>query len=284
MKLLALVVGAGGQLGGAMEAQLSVRHTVVARTRQELDVASSDEIREAVTTICPDVIINCSAYTNVDAAQSHPLAALSVNAWAVRSLARAAAEIDATFVHFSTDFVFDGTTDRPYREDDPPNPRSTYAMSKLLGEWLAAEAPRHYVLRVESLFGGQRARSSVDRILDGIAADTEVRAFSDRTVSPSFVDDVVGATSHLLTHEAPFGVYHCVNSGSTTWMGLATEAARLLGRPAARITPITMADAALVAPRPQFAALDNTRLADAGFVMPSWQDALARYVEDRRGA
>jgi dTDP-4-dehydrorhamnose reductase len=281
MKLLALVVGAGGQLGGAMEAQLSVRHTVVARTRQELDVASAGEVRAAVDAINPDVIVNCSAYTNVDGAQGDPLAALSVNAWAVRSLARAAAAIDATLVHFSTDFVFDGTTDRPYHEADPPNPRSTYAMTKLLGEWFAAEAPRHYVLRVESLFGGQLARSSVDRILDGIAAGTEVRAFSDRTVSPSYVDDVVSATSHLLTHEAPYGIYHCVNSGFTTWMGLATEAARLLGRPASRITPIAMADAALLAPRPQFAALDNTRLAEAGFPMPPWEDALGRWVDER---
>jgi dTDP-4-dehydrorhamnose reductase len=279
VKLLALVVGAGGQLGEAMKDQLSVRHEVVAVTRRDLDVTSADAVMAMATDVMPDVIINCSAYTNVDGAEEDPVAALEVNAMAVRLLARAAAQIDATFVHYSTDFVFDGGTDRPYTELDAPNPRGTYAMSKLLGEWFAADAPRHYVLRVESLFGGVRARSSVDRILENLRAGNPVRAFVDRSVSPSFVDDVVMATDQLLRMPAPCGVYHCVNSGWTNWAGIARELAHLIGRPDAAIEEIRMAAAGLRAPRPLFAALSNQKLIDSGVAMPTWQDALRRYVD-----
>jgi dTDP-4-dehydrorhamnose reductase len=279
--MLVLVVGAAGQLGEAVVAGLSPRHEVVGLKRHELDVTNVPAVRKAVTSIYPDVIVNCAAYTRVDDAEHDPLAALEANAFAVRTLARAAGEIGAMLVHYSTDFVFDGATDRPYDEDDPPNPRSTYASSKLLGEWFAAEAPRHYVLRVESLFGGERATSSVDRMLEAVRAGSEVRAFADRTVSPAFVEDVAHATGSLIERPVPFGTYHCVNSGWTTWVGVAQELARLAGRGDACIKETRMADAKLVASRPQFAALSNAKLTAAGITMPTWQDALARYVSAR---
>lgn len=279
MKLLALVVGAGGQLGEAMTEQLSVHHAVVPLRRADLDVTDARAVTAAVTDVVPDVIVNCSAYTDVDGAEADPIRAIEVNAMAVRLLARAAAEIDATFVHYSTDFVFDGVATEPYVEDDRPNPRGTYAMSKLLGEWFAAEVPRHYVLRVESLFGGIRATSSIDRMLGQLRAGNPVRAFSDRSVSPSFVDDVIMATDGLLRIGAPWGVYHCVNTGFTTWVGIARELASLIGEADAEIDGIEMAAAGLKAPRPLFAALSNQKLVSAGIAMPTWQHALKRYVD-----
>ena len=279
MKQLVLITGAGGQLGEAMALRLGGKHEVVALRRNELDLADSVAVHTTVSSVCPDVILNCAAYTNVDGAEADPLIALGANAWAVRTLARAAIEINATLVHFSTDFVFDGTHDSPYTEDDRPNPQGAYATSKLLGEWFAAEASPHYVLRVESLFGGPAGKSSVDKILQGLRADQEVTAFVDRTVSPSFVDDVVDATMALLEQKSPSGVYHCVNSGWTTWAGLAREVAGLLGKYQPKIREVNMADVQLRAPRPRFAALSNQKLANHGIPMPTWQDALRRYVE-----
>jgi dTDP-4-dehydrorhamnose reductase len=278
MKQLVMVTGAAGQLGEAMVEQLEAIHEVVNLGRADLDVADTARVSSTVAAVCPDVIVNCAAYTNVDGAEGDPSAALAANAWAVRALARAAAEINATLVHYSTDFVFDGATTRPYTEEDEPNPRGIYAASKLLGEWFAADAPTHYVLRVESLFGGPRARSSVDRIVQNLVTGQEVRAFADRTVSPSYVEDVVTATLELLDRRPASGLYHCVNSGWTTWSGIARELARLVGKPDAPIADVSMSDAKLLAPRPQFAALDNAKLAAAGISMPTWQDALERYV------
>jgi dTDP-4-dehydrorhamnose reductase len=283
LRRLVLVVGAGGQLGAAMTGSLAVQHEVVPFSRDELDVTDPDAVRAAVTSVYPDAIVNCAAYTDVDQAEREPLEAFAANSWGVRTLARLAAEIDATLVHFSTDFVFDGATDRPYVEEDAPNPRGTYASSKLLGEWLAADAPQHYVLRVESLFGGSHAKSSVDRLLDGILRGQQVRAFVDRTVSPSYVEDVVSATAALLDDALPFGLYHCVNSGWTTWADLARELGRMADRPDASITEVPLADAGLPTPRPRFAALSNAKLASAGIALPPWRDALERYVRRRTG-
>jgi dTDP-4-dehydrorhamnose reductase len=277
MKQLVMILGAGGQLGTAMADGLARHHEIISRTRGELDITNAEAVRADITAIYPDVIVNCAAYTNVDGAETDQLSALATNAWAVRAIARVAAELDATLVHYSTDFVFDGAASAPYSESDLPNPRSVYAMSKLLGEWFAAEAPRHYVLRVESLFGGSMT-SSVDRLLQGILAGTEVRAFSDRTVSPSYVDDVVKATRDLFEGGKPFGLYHCVNTGWTTWFELARRLAVSAARPDARVTPFEMAASGLRAPRPKFAALSNRKLTENGVTMPTWEQALDRYV------
>jgi dTDP-4-dehydrorhamnose reductase len=133
-------------------------------------------------------VINCAAFNDVDRAEDRAMDAIQINALAVRALARAAASIDATLVHYGTDFVFDGLQpDRPYIETDIPSPQSVYGASKLLGERFAADAPRHYVLRVESLFVGTRRPSTIDRIVASILAGQHARVFVDRTVSPSFV-------------------------------------------------------------------------------------------------
>jgi dTDP-4-dehydrorhamnose reductase len=272
-----VVTGAAGQLGSAFTSWLADKSEVVAFTRRELELTDTPRVAEVMRGTRPDVIVNCAAYNAVDRAEDEAAAALAVNTFAVQSLARAAAEIDATLVHYSTDFVFDGLGHTPYVESDATNPRSVYGQSKLMGEWLAADAPRAYVLRVESLFGGPAARSSIDRIIAALESSQEARVFVDRVVSPSFVDDVVTATWQLLATDAAPGVYHVVNSGSATWYDVGQEAARLLGS-ATPLVPVNVADMPLRAPRPQYCALSNAKLASAGVDMPTWQDALARWI------
>jgi dTDP-4-dehydrorhamnose reductase len=229
------------------------------------------------------VVINCASYNDVDAAEARPRHALEVNAFAVRTLARAAAAHGAVLIHYSTDFVFDGTATRPHVETDPTNPQSVYAASKLLGEWFALEAPDAYVLRVESLFGagGEHGRrSSLDRIVEGLVAGADVPVFTDRTVSPSYVFDVAAATRAVVEQRPPAGLYHCVNGGAATWEAVALEAARLLGR-TPRLRPLTLADVTLAAPRPAYCAMSNAKLASAGITMPTWQDAIGRHLKGR---
>jgi dTDP-4-dehydrorhamnose reductase len=275
---VAMVTGAGGQLGRAFVQHLADEYDVVGETRQTLDVTNHQAVMERVAAARPTVVVNCTAYNNVDGAEDDPVTAFAVNAFAVRSLARAAGQVGAVLVHYSTDFVFSGDTDRPYTEDDRPAPQSVYAQSKLVGEWMAADAPRHYVLRVESLFGGPHGRSSIDRIIQALRTGDDARVFSDRYVSPSFVEDVVAATRALLRVGAPSGVYHCVNSGFGTWLDVGQEIGRQLGTTSGRLVPVLTSDVKLRAARPRFAALEAKRLAGVGVTLPTWQDAVARYL------
>jgi dTDP-4-dehydrorhamnose reductase len=279
-----LVTGATGQLGSAIVRTFGPAHDVVACPLENLDITVAAAVRERVAAERPDVVINCAAYNDVDACEDNAETALAVNAFGVLSLARAAASAGAVFVHYSTDFVFCGDAATPYTEQDEPNPRSFYAMSKLLGDWFAAESPRWYLLRVESLFGGSALgsshRSSVDRIADALFEGRAAVVFTDRTVSPSFVVDVAAATRALVERRAPHGLYHCVNTGSCTWYDLAAELARQAGVEA-RLKPRSCREVNLRAARPVYAALSNAKLAAAGFPMPTWQDALSRYLKIR---
>jgi dTDP-4-dehydrorhamnose reductase len=278
-----LVTGAAGQLGSVIVRAFPEAH-VVAHTRSTLDITNGIAVTAAVAESGPDVIVNCAAYNDVDGAEGAPLAALAVNAFAVRTLARAAADTGAVLVHYSTDFVFDGTANEPYDEEAAPSPRSTYAASKLLGEWFALEVPRAFVLRVESLFGSPRGwngrRGTLDGLVAAIEEEREVRVFTDRVVSPTYTADIAAATRHLIAADAAPGVYHCVNAGYGSWADVADEAAAILGI-APRLVPITMDQVALKARRPRFCALSPARLAAAGFPMPSWNDALRRWLRDR---
>lgn len=279
-----LVVGAAGRLGASI-VQAFADRPVLAMTRATLDITDPDAVSRAVAAAAPSVIINAAAFNDVDGAEDRATEALAVNGFAVRSLARAAEEGGAVLVHFSTDFVFDGTATVPYTEGVPPAPRSTYALSKLLGEWFALDAPRGFVLRVESLFGAPPQwtgrRGSLDAIVDGLIEGRELTVFTDRVVSPSYVDDVARATRHLVDAGAAPGLYHCVNSGMATWHEVALEAARILGV-TPRLQLVTMEQMGLKASRPRFCALSNRKLAEAGFTMPAWQDALGRWLAGRR--
>lgn len=279
------VLGARGQLGAAIVHDLSPHHDLTPFGHQDLDITDDAAVASAMARVRPEAIINCAAYNDVDAAEDHPIDALNVNAFALRAVARAATSLDATVVHYGTDFVFDGNKREPYTETDTPNPRSVYAASKLVGEWFAEDAPRAYVLRVESLFGrvpgGPPAKGSVATILNTIMAGGEVRVFEDRIVSPTYLADASRATRELLERRAPPGLYHCVNSGHCTWLELARELARQLGVDA-NLVPVRLADMKLRAERPLYCALSNEKLASAGIAMPSWQDSLARYVEQVR--
>ena len=275
-----LITGARGLLGAAMMREFGDAE-VHALGHQELDVADESAVTAAVAATRPDVVINCAAYNDVDRAEQEPDAALRVNALGVLTLARAARQASAVFVHYSTDFVFDGESDRPYTEEDPPNPRGIYATSKLLGDWFATDADRAYVLRVESLFGapgpGGARRGSVGTIIDRIRSGAEVPLFVDRTVSPTYTPDIAWATRAVIERRVPAGVYHCVNAGAATWVRVAEEAARLLGQPF-RMRPLTLETANLAAPRPRYCALSPAKLAAVGIVMPTWEDALRRHL------
>lgn len=278
-----LLTGGSGQLGTELRAVFADAE-LLAPSRSDLDVTDAEAVLRAVRAFAPHVVVNAAAMNDVDGAEERPLAALEANALAVRALARAADEADAVLVHFGSDFVFDGLASAPYREEDAPRPRSIYGVSKLLGEDAARSSRGALVFRVESLFGGARRKSTVDRLAAALGRGEPVRAFTDRVVSPSYVPDVAAAVRAALDRGIPPGLYHCVNGGHATWRELAEEAARLLGRPGL-VTGISTAEVALRAERPRWCALSNAKLAAAGVAMPGWQNALARALApDSRSA
>lgn len=276
-----LITGAGGQLGAVMADAWRQRHEVVALGRTTLDITDNQVVTARMQEIQPDAVVNCAAYNDVDRAEHDWPTAVQINSLAVRNLATSCALVGAVLVHYSTDFVFDGMTSRPYSEEDATNPKSAYGRSKLLGERFALTLPTAYILRLESLFGGARRNNSIDRIVEALSEGREATVFADRTVSPSYAVDVIAATAALLERRAAPGLYHCVSSGYCSWHELAIEIAAVMGvRDTARLVPISMTDAMLPAQRPKFAALANDKLS-AIIPMPSWRNALSRHLHAR---
>jgi dTDP-4-dehydrorhamnose reductase len=275
-----LITGAGAQLASALRQRFAPGATVTALARADLDVTRSADVARVFREIQPAIVLNCAAFNDVDGAERQAEAALAVNGLAVAALSQATAAAGATLVHYSTDFVFDPATDAgPLPESAPVRPRSVYGQSKLLGEIYARQAPRHYVLRVASLFGGTPAKSTLDRMAATLRHGGVARAFVDRTVSPSYVHDVANATFRVLAAGVPHGLYHCVNAGHGTWAEVATALADALGVNAAAVVQgVPLASVAFAAPRPQFAALSNAALAAHGVPLPHWRDAVARYA------
>jgi dTDP-4-dehydrorhamnose reductase len=273
-----LVTGSNGQLGAAFVNALSADGEVAGVDLDTLDIGEPARLRDFVRSYRPTVILNCAAFNDVDGAESRPLAAYRVNAEAVWVLAGMARELDAVFVHYTTEFVYDGTLERPYAEDDEPAPQSVYGMTKLVGERFAQRAERSYVLRLSSLYGGHTRRTTVDWILRQAQAGQSVTAFTDRTVSPSYVPDVVPATLELVVKAAPFGLYNCGSVDSCTWADLAKRVLEACARPdLLQRAPFVAAPNRAV--RPKNCTMSSAKLCGQVAETPRrWGEALSDYL------
>ena len=272
------VTGSRGQLGRALQrAAAGGGHEYVGYDLPELDITDPAAVYGAVAAAKPDVIVNCAAFTSVDAAEKQEAVALAVNGTAVANVARAADAAGAILVQLSTDYVFDGKAERPYREGDRANPLSAYGRTKLAGERAAEIVRRHLILRTAWLFGeGANFVAAIRRQLD--AGQKTLRVVGDQRGCPTFADDLAGALLRLLDGGA-LGVVHAVNAGDATWCEFAFEILRRLGADA-EVVPITTAEAGRAAPRPAYSVLDASLFRRiAGADLPPWQDAVARHLK-----
>ena len=272
------MAGGAGQLGRDLGAGLG-SELAWGGGRTELDITDPASIDALVRRVHPDVIFNAAAYNRVDGAESEPGRALEVNALGPSLLARAAKEAGALLVHFSTDYVFDGASERPYREDDCPRPLGAYGASKLAGEHLVASARGEaLVIRTSAVFGRggnrQKGGSFIDRILEQARAGRPLRVVSDQTFSPTYSPDLAAAAIALVRAGAR-GLVHVSGSGSCSWHAFAVAGLRLSSVDAP-VEAIPSAELNLAAARPGYSVLDNGRY--RGFGLPPlrpWVDALA---------
>jgi dTDP-4-dehydrorhamnose reductase len=275
-----LVTGAGGQLGRELLDAFQP-HTVLGAAHKELDVADRDAVMQACTTFRPDAVVHAGAWTDVDGCQTDPDRAWAVNALGTRHVAEAARLVGARVCYVSTDYVFDGTSDRPYTEWDEPNPLSVYGRSKLGGEReLGADAT---IVRTSWLCG--RHGPNMVRTVLRLAGETEAGRLAfvdDQHGCPTVAADLAGAVRALVVARRP-GVFHVTNQGATTWFGLARAVLEMAGLDPERVEPVST-DAIRPprpAPRPCYSVLDNTALRLGGLpLLADWHEPIERLVKE----
>ncbi len=251
-------------------------HDVVAAGRAECDLTDPDATSAFVASVAPGAIVNCAAYTNVDAAEEHEDFALRVNADAAGNLARAAAAVGAGIVHVSTDYVFDGDNDRPWLESDHPSPLGAYGRTKLAGEEQVAMAtPRHAILRTAWLFG-MGGPNFVDTMLRLAADRDEVPVVTDQTGCPTWTGHLAPALVALAASQET-GVLHGAGGGQCTWNDLAAETFSRAGV-ACRATATTSDAFRRPAPRPAWSVLGTER--DPGVRLPPWTQGLQGHLDE----
>jgi dTDP-4-dehydrorhamnose reductase len=300
MKPRILLIGSTGQVGHELAGTLTRIGEVVVPERAALDLTRTPDVARIIHDTYPQIIVNAAAYTAVDLAEKEPEKARAINTEAPAAMAVAAAELNALLVHYSTDYVFDGSKESPYAEDDSTNPLNVYGRTKLDGENAIRDSGcRHLILRTAWVYA-TRGKNFLLTILRLASQREELRIVSDQIGAPTWAHEIARATSSMLERHAaaaagdapPTGTFHVTAGGTTNWHAFATaildEAAKLpsanpwlsaaLGGGSIvtkRITPITTADYPTPARRPAYSVLSNERLTHSyRLQLPEWRDQL----------
>lgn len=274
-----LILGAKGMLGSMLR-QVLGDWDITAWDREELDITSEADVRRRVIQLQPEIIINAAAWTDVDGAEdpNNRKKVFAVNEKAVRFLAQAAKEIGTTLVHYSTDYVFPGDKKTGYSEDDPPGPAvNVYGQSKLAGERALKEVGEKFYLVRSAWLYGPGGKNFVEKMLELGRTKTSLEVVSDQYGSPTFTNDLAQATKELLEKSYPFGVYHAVNFGETTWHDFARKIFEL-EKVRVEVNAVLSDQFPRAAKRPKYGILRNAR----GPQLRHWQAALTDYLTSKR--
>ncbi len=275
-----LITGVHGQLGRDVY-DLCRRngHDVIALRHEDLDITRYDEVIDEIKAIKPDFIINCAAYNAVDLAEREWEKAYFVNGIGPKNLSLAANEVNAVLVHYSTDYVFNGKSFRPYTIVDHPDPINRYGESKLLGEQMVCRHATHYYLvRVSWVFGLGNI-NFVKKVLEWSDKSDTITIVTDQTASPTYTHDLAKATLDLMQTDQ-YGLYHCTNTGHCSRFEFAAYILEQVGW-TGNLNPGKSSDFQTPANRPGFSVLDNFGLKEVvGYNLPSWQDATKRFLHE----
>ncbi|MEO8065744.1 MAG: dTDP-4-dehydrorhamnose reductase [Candidatus Doudnabacteria bacterium] len=271
-----LILGAKGSLGEAF-LDLYKDQEVVGWGKFDLDITDEEVVSKKIAELKPGLVINCAAYNAVDKAEEERELAESVNGYAPGYLAKAASEVGAVFVHFSTHYVFDGTNQEGYNEDDLPNARSIYGKSKILGEnEVQGKTDKFYIIRTAWLYGkpGSHGKTSfVAMMLKKADEGKAIEAIKDEFAQPTYCLDLAQSTRALLEEKKPFGIYHLTNAGQTSWYQWANEIFQIKNVKVT-LTAISRDKFPRKAARPQYGVLNNNKFIQ----LRPWTEALKEYL------
>jgi dTDP-4-dehydrorhamnose reductase len=278
-RLKILVTGARGMLGTDLCEILSLEHEITGVDVEDADICLASEMKELIRRASPQVVIHCAAYTDVDGSESRRGEVFRINAEGTRNVATACRETGSVLMYLSTDYVFDGKSQRPYSETDAPSPLNVYGASKLEGErFVQSLVSAHLIVRTSWLFG-LHGRNFVDTIIR-LGQDRQIiEVVNDQVGCPTFTRDLCLALSAMV-RSSDYGIYHVCNAGSCSWFDFAGEILRLLGHSTARVIPTDSTRLKRTAARPHFSVLDTSLFQRTfGFVLRDWKVALAEYIE-----
>ena len=272
-----LVTGSSGQLGSALLQILSRNYQIVPADLPDLDITDFESTRQFVQDHAPDTIIHAAAFTHVDDCENNPDLAFQVNSLGTRNISIAAIDVGAKLFYISTDYVFDGSKDTPYREYDKPNPINIYGTSKLLGErFVIEQMNKFFIIRIAWLYGF-KGKNFVTTILRLAKEKKELEVVDDQRGCPTFTLDVARQVERLIPTDS-YGIYHCTSQGSCTWYDFACEIVNLAGLEV-RVERIDSEKLSLAAKRPAYAVLENYMLYLQGLdMMPPWEQSLQRFL------
>lgn len=280
-----LILGAGGRLGAALTREYREKFDVVGLNHPQLDLARPEQVRDKLSPVAFDLLINCAAMTNVDLCESQREQAFAINAEAPKLLARICREKKAKLIHFSTDYVFDGEKGQPYVETDRAKPISVYGESKRAGEEnVLAMQDRHLVVRVSWVFGPDRP-SFLDAMIKCAREEEHIDAVADKFSTPTYTRDIAGMLPHFFDVDVA-GILHFANAGECSWQKYAQHALDCCHASGVRLKAKTVDALKLadmknwIARRPVYSVLSTATYAKLAGVTPrSWRDAVADYIE-----
>ena len=275
-----LLTGADGMLGKDLLPLLSVKYEVLGRDIQDFDITDRKRVQEEIAAYRPDVVIHTAAYTDVDGCEGKKELAFAVNGEGALNVALGCARVRSRMIHLSTDYVFDGRSETPYSEGNPPNPLSVYGKSKLQGERYIQEVLENFLIIRTAWLYGRQGKNFVDTILRLAKEKDELRVVNDQRGSPTFTKDLSQAISRMSEEEFR-GILHVTNSGSCTWFEFAKKILDLK-LPSGRkvpVIPISSAELARPAPRPANSVLDCSEFERiTGFRLRNWEEGLKEYL------
>ncbi|MEC9328792.1 MAG: dTDP-4-dehydrorhamnose reductase [Pseudomonadota bacterium] len=279
-----LVFGRVGQLGSALAELLPAHHEVTFLDRPQVDLSQPESVPGLITEHAPELVINSAAYTAVDKAESEPALAQLINADGPAAMAQSCRARDIPLIHYSTDYVFDGTASTPYLEDAAVAPASVYGRTKLAGEQaVAQETGRHIILRTAWLYS-HVGHNFLKTMLRVASEGKPLRVVDDQMGSPTFAWDLATASVAAVAalekgRDDVYGIFHATNSGVTSWHGFAQKIFELAGVKKADLSPIPTEAYPTPAPRPAYSVLNCDRLEQVFQVrLPDWREALSRCV------